>query len=56
MDSQPDPDHVLLPVPLGNRVLQYLAGRPYAEVHELVIGLQQLAAPPAPDAPSTEPE
>lgn len=31
-----EPTHLLLPVILVNKVLAYLAQRPYAEVHELI--------------------
>lgn len=33
---------------LANHVLNYLAGRPYVEVYQLVQGLQQLPEAPGP--------
>ena len=33
---------LLLPEDLGNQLVQYLAGRPYAEVFRLIAALQKL--------------
>lgn len=34
-----------LPEKLGNALVQYLALRPYGEVYQLIVALQQLAKP-----------
>lgn len=47
------PPDLRLPVELGQRVLDYLAQRPYAEVYQLILALQQLEPleQPAEDEP-----
>ena len=45
--------HVLLPEELGNSLLQYLATKPFAEVHKLIPAIAQCKEAPEPVA---EPE
>lgn len=39
--------HVLVPVPIAQAVLDYLATRPYGEVYQLIATLQSLQPAPA---------
>lgn len=43
MEKQPE--RISLPTELVNRVVGYLASKPFAEVHELINGMQRQAKP-----------
>lgn len=44
------PQNLIIPTTLAEAIVQYLAQRPYIEVHKLIAALQQLQ--PAPEANS----
>jgi hypothetical protein len=45
MTQTPPVEILAIPVPLAQRVVDYLAGRPYVEVFELIQDLQSLSPP-----------
>lgn len=45
---------LLIPIPVAQAILNYLATQPYQQVHELIHALQALEPAPEPTAPSPD--
>ena len=48
------PDKLIIDVKTAEAVVNYLAGRPYVEVFQLIAAMQQLQPLPAPEAKPAE--
>jgi hypothetical protein len=49
-------DNLIIPASLRDAVVEYLANRPWKEVHQVMPHLINLAAAPVPPAETTTPE